>query len=230
MNEDPELKQFPHKIRNYLIKRCTIIYIIVGGVSIFLGFIFKNLISITDPNLASLELILIIAGFVIGINLFLQWWSRFYPLPKELQDLIKRAGFKIGKRKFYHFRFFRRTQIYPTENIYIKIGLEVKYFPFLELRKGYCKINMISRKLCLPTDPICGKLVQDIAEKNLLAWENEKNSRKASVVNRLGGLRFTTSCSPDEAISRLFQMGKAIKEWESAISKISQLVRSSNIF
>ena len=40
MSEDPELKLFPRKIRNYLIMRVTIIYIIVGGVSILMGFAF----------------------------------------------------------------------------------------------------------------------------------------------------------------------------------------------
>ncbi|MFX1453099.1 MAG: hypothetical protein ACFFCM_19850, partial [Promethearchaeota archaeon] len=97
------------------------------------------------------------------------------------------------------------------------------------MRKGTCKINMISKKLCDATDPICSKIAQDIAEKNLLAWKNPEASRKARVVNKMGGLRFMTSCSPEEAISRLFQMSKAIKEWEAAISKLSELVTSSKI-
>ncbi len=230
MSEDPELKLFPRKIRNYLIMRVTIIYIIVGGVSILMGFAFDDLISTSfDPNIGPLVLTLIIIGFVFGINLSLQAWTQFYPFPKELEDLIKRAGLKVRKKKFYQFGFFRRTRIYPTENTFIKIGLEVKYFPFLELRKGTCKINMITQKLCDASDPICSRIVQDIAEKNLLAWKNPNEIRKARVVNKLGELHFKTSCSPEEAISRLFQMSKAIKEWEAAISKISKLVTSSDI-
>ena len=228
MTEDPEIKQFPRKIRNYLIKRCTIIYFIVGGASTLLGFLFYDLISEQiNPNLVPFVLALIIAGIALAINLGLQAWSRLYPLPKELQDLIKRAGFKIAKRKLFHFRFFRRTQIHPTEEIYIKIGLEVKYFPFLELRRGTCKVNMISKKLCSASDPICGKIVQNIAEKNLLSWKNDESSRKARVkarvVNWKGGLKFKTTCTPEEAISRLMQMGKAIREWERAVNKISQM-------
>ncbi|MFX1451960.1 MAG: hypothetical protein ACFFCM_14035, partial [Promethearchaeota archaeon] len=88
MNEDPELNQFPRKIRNYLIKRVIIIYIIVGGVSVLLGFVFSDLISSSfDPSLAPLILTLIIVGFVFGINLSLQAWTQFYPFPKELQEL-----------------------------------------------------------------------------------------------------------------------------------------------
>ena len=231
MSEDPELKQFPRKIRNYLIKRCTIIYIVVGSVSVLLGFLFNDLISPhIDPDLIPVVLTLIIAGFVLLINLFLQWWVKYYPMPKEIQNLIKMAGFKIGKRKFYHFRFFRRTMIYPTEEIYIKIGLKVKYFPFLELRRGFYEISMISKKLCSASAPISKKIVQDIAEKNLLAWKQDESTRKARVkarvINWRGGLRFKTACSPEEAISRLIQMGKAIREWEKAVLKISQLATS----
>ncbi|MHA1297933.1 MAG: hypothetical protein ACTSO9_00650 [Candidatus Helarchaeota archaeon] len=228
MSEDQEIKEFPRKIRNYLIKRCTIIYFIVGGASTGLGFLFSQIISpFFSKELLPIILTLIIVGFVIGINLILQMWSKYYPLPKELQDLIQKAGFKVGKKKFYHFRFFRRTRIYPTEETYIKIGLEVKYFPFLELKRGTCRINMISRKLCSANDPISRNIVQNIAEKNLLAWKNDESSRKARVkarvVNWKGGLSFKTSCSPEEAISRLMQMGKAIREWENAILKISEL-------
>jgi hypothetical protein len=38
----------------------------------------------------------------------------------------------------------------------------------------------------------------------------------------MGGLRFKTICLPEEVTSRLFQMGKAIKEWEKALEKIAQ--------
>ncbi|MHA1376901.1 MAG: hypothetical protein ACTSRG_00840 [Candidatus Helarchaeota archaeon] len=232
MNENSEFKEFPRKIRNYLIKRCVIIYFIVAGTSIGLGFLFSELISpFVKKELIPLVLSLIIAGFVIGINLVLQMWSKYYPLPKELQKLIQKAGFKVGKKKFYHFRFFRRTQIFPTEEIYIKIGLEVKYFPFLELKRGTCRINMISKKLCSANDPISKNIVQNIAEKNLLAWKNDQSTRKARVKARVvdwrGGLNFKTSCSPEEAISRMMQMGKAIREWENAISKISEIATST---
>ena len=228
MNDDIETRLFARKIRNYLIKRCVIIYIVVGAASILLGFLFFDLISpLFHQDLVSLILSFIVVAFVVGINLFLQWWSRFYPLPKELQDLIRRAGFKIGKRKFYHFRFFRRTLIYPTEDTYIKIGLEVKYFPFLELKRGFCKISMISRNLCFEDDPIPRKIVQDIAEKNLLSWKNKETGKKTRVISRKGNLRFKTSCNPEEAISRLMQMGKAIREWERAIERISELATST---
>lgn len=232
MIEDPELKEFPRKIRNYLIKRCTIIYFIVGGASTALGFLFSEILAPhVSEKLIPLVLTLIIAGFVIVINLFLQMWSKYYPLPKELQDLIQTAGFKVAKKKFYHFRFFRRTQIFPTEETYMKIGLEVKYFPFLELKRGTCKINIVSMKLCSAYDPISKNIVRTIAEKNLLGWKEDESSRKARVkarvINWRGGLKLKTTCSPDEAISRLMQMGKAIREWENAIIKISKMATSS---
>ncbi|MHA1785594.1 MAG: hypothetical protein ACTSVE_10370, partial [Candidatus Helarchaeota archaeon] len=206
LKEDKDLEEFPKKIRNYMIKRVIFIYIIVGALGLILGGIFWYNLQKFFPEFPVLTLWTwpFLIGVVIGLNLFFQWWSRFFIIPNFLLKRFKELGFEIRNPK--RFKVLRRTRIcVPKKRSYFKVGVEVKYFPFFEFRNGYYRIAIISIPLCNKSEALCVKLVQDIAEKNLLG-----------VTTRKEFLHFNTTCSPEEAVGRMMQMTKAIREWENA--------------
>ena len=217
LKEDKELEEFPKKIRNYMIKRVILVYIIVAVIGIILGWLFWFNIQLAFPQLPVLTLWTwpFIISIVIGLNLFFQWWSRFFIIPNFLLKRFEELGFDIRHPR--HFKILRRTRVcVPKKKSYFKVGVEVKYFPFLEFRQRYYRIAIISGALCAENEAICVKLVQDIAEKNLMSMKNKK-----------GILHFKTTCSPEEAVGRMMQMAKAIREWENAKEKLSNMaVRS----
>ena len=218
LKQDVELEEFPKKIRNYMIKRVILIYIVVGASGAFLAWLLWVNLGIFFPEFPELGLWTwpFLIGVVISMNLFFQWWSRFFIIPNFLLERFENAGFLIKHPR--RFKVLRRTRIcVPKKQSYFKVGVEVRYFPFFEFRNGHYKIAIISVPLCNESEALCKKLVNDIAEKNLLGVLNEKPI-----------LRFKTTCSPEEAVGRMMQMGKAIREWENAKEKISNMaVRSS---
>ena len=217
LKEDKELEEFPKKIRNYMITRVILVYIIVAAIGIFLGWIFWFNLQKAFPQFPEITLWTwpFLIAVVIGLNLFFQWWSRFFIIPNFLLKRFQELGFDIRHPR--RFKILRRTRVcVPKKNSYFKVGVEVKYFPFLEFRQRYYRIAIISVALCHETEALCVKLVQDIAEKNLMGTKNKK-----------GFLHFKTTCSPEEAVGRMMQMGKAIREWENAKEKLSNMaVRS----
>jgi hypothetical protein len=223
--EDEEIGNFLKGLRRYITARAIAIYIIVGGATVAFGFIFYYFFNALIPVYGVWLFILIMIGFIVGLNVLLQRSLLIYHLPPYTLDIVKKAGFKIREFKI-HF-IFNRANVYPTPNIYIRIGLLVGYLPFTELRFKTYKISLTSAKLCDKDDLIGSLIVRKIAERNLLAWDMKSDSKRVGVTRKqIGGLRFKTICLPEEVTGRLLQMGKAIREWERAIEKLSQLALS----
>jgi hypothetical protein len=223
--EDEEIGNFLKGLRRYITARAIAIYIIVGGATVAFGFIFYYFFNTLIPVYGVWLFILIMIGFIVGLNVLLQRSLLIYHLPPYTLDIVKKAGFKIREFKIYF--IFNRANVYPTPNIYIRIGLLVGYLPFTELRFKTYKISLTSAKLCDKDDLIGSLIVRKIAERNLLAWDMKSDSKRVGVTRKqIGGLRFKTICLPEEVTGRLLQMGKAIREWERAIEKLSQLALS----
>ncbi|MFX1294427.1 MAG: hypothetical protein ACFFD2_06180 [Promethearchaeota archaeon] len=225
--DDEELRNFLKGLRRYITARALAIYIIVIGATIAFEFIFYfAFYSILPSSYKVIILIVVMICFFIGLNILLQRSLLIHHLPPYTLDIVKKAGFKIKESKV---RFiFRRANVYPTPNTYIRIGLLVGYVPFMEWRFGSYKISLTSRKLCDKNDLLGALIVKEIAEKNLLAWDMKSDSKRVGVTRKkIGGLRFKTICLPEEVTSRLMQMGKAIREWEKALEKIAQFALSN---
>ena len=219
---DDEERNFMKGLRRYITLRAIAIYIIVGGATVAFGFIFYYLIyALLPPNYDILIFCLIMVGFVVGLNVLLQRSLLIHHLPPYTLDIAKKAGFKVKEFKI-HF-IFKRANIYPTPNSYIRIGLLVGYIPFTELRFKSYRISLTSRKLCAKDDLLGTLIVQRIAERNLLAWDMDGESKRVGFTRRkIGGLRFKTICPLEEVTSRLIQMGKALIQWEKSIDKIAR--------
>jgi hypothetical protein len=220
--EDEEVKNFLKGLRRYITARALAIYIIVGGATVAFGFMFYYLFYGFLPlTYALIIFILVLIGFIVGLNLLLQRSLLIHHLPPYTLDIAKKAGFKIREFKIYF--IFRRANVYPTPNTYIRIGLLVGYVPFMEWRFKSYKISLTSRKLCDKYDLMGSLVVKEIAERNLIAWDKEGGGERVGVTRKkIGGLRFKTVCLPEEVTGRLMQMGKAIKQWEKALEKIAQ--------
>ncbi len=224
---DEEVLHFLNGLRRYITARALAIYIIVGGATVAFGFIFYYFLYwILPPIYSLLFFILIMIGFTVGLNVLLQRSLLIYHLPPYTLDIAKKAGFKIDEFKI-HF-IFKRANIYPTSNIFIRIGLLVGYIPFTELRFKSYKMSLTSEKLCEKTDLLGSLIVKEIAERNLLAWDMESDSKRVGVTRKkIGGLRLKTICLPEEVTGRLMQMGKAIREWQKALEKVAHFALSS---
>ena len=220
--DDEEVQKFLKGLRRYITARAIAIYIIVGAATVAFGFAFYYfLFAILPPTYDILIFCLLMVAFVVGLNILLQRSLLIHHLPPYTLDIVKKAGFKISAFKIYF--IFNRARVYPTPNTYIRIGLLVGYVPFTEVRFRSYKISLTSGKLCEKDDLLGSLIVQKIAERNLLSWDLKGDSKRVGVTRKnLGGLRFKTICLPEEVTSRLFQMGKAIKEWEKALEKIAQ--------
>ncbi|NVM54914.1 MAG: hypothetical protein HWN66_14515 [Candidatus Helarchaeota archaeon] len=225
--EDEEVRNFLKGLRRYITSRAIVIYIIVAGATVAFGFIFYYLVyylfaALPHQILSDLIFILIIVGFVIGLNLLLQRSLLIHHLPPYTLDIVKKAGFKI--KEFKQYFIFKRANVYPTPNTFIRIGLIVGYVPFLELRFKSYKISLRSSKLSDKDDLLGSIIVKRIAEKNLVAWDQNSDSKRTGFTRKkIGGLRFKTICLPEEVTGRLLQMGKAIREWEKSIQKIANV-------
>lgn len=227
ISDDEEINNFLKGLRRYITARAMVIYIIVSIATVTFGFAFYYLFFyILPPPYEILMFILLTIAFVVGLNVLLQRSLLIHHLPPYTLDIVKKAGFKIETFKIYF--IFNRAKVYPTSNTYIKIGLLVGYIPFTEVRFRSYKISLTSGKLCEKDDLLGSLIVQKIAERNLLAWDLNGDSKRVGVTRKkMGGLRFKTICLPEEVTSRLLQMGKAIREWERALEKIAQLALSS---
>ncbi len=223
-NIDEEVLKFLKGLRRYITLRAIAIYIIVGGATVAFGFIFYYLAYSFLPLYADLTFILIMIGFVVGLNVILQRSLLIHHLPPYTLEIVKKARFKIREVRQF---IFKRANVYPTSTIFIRIGLIVGYLPFFELRFRSYKMSLTSAKLSDKDDLLGSLIVRRIAEKNLLAWDQESESkRKGFTRKKIGGLRFKTICLPEEMTGRLLQMGKAIREWEKAIEKIANIALS----
>lgn len=222
--EDDEVQNFLKGLRRYITLRAIVIYIIVGGATVGFGFIFYYLLGLLPQPFNILLYILVMIGFVVGLNVLLQRSLLIHHLPPYTLDIVRKARFKISEVKYL---IFRRAIVYPTPNTYIRIGLIVGYLPFFELRFRSYKISLTSAKLSDKDDLLGSLIVRRIAEKNLVAWDQKSDSkRKGFTRKKIGGLRFKTICLPEEVTGRLLQMGKAIREWEKAIEKIAEIALS----
>ncbi len=224
---DEEVKKFLKGLRRYITLRALAIYIIVATATVAFGFMFYYLFYIFLPPTYDLVIfILVLIGFIVGLNVLLQRSLLISHLPPYTLDIAKKAGFKIKEFKIKF--IFRRANVYPTPNTYIRIGLIVGYLPFTELRFRSYRVSLTSGKLCDKHDLLGSLIVKEIAEKNLLAWDKEGGSERVGVTRKkLGGLRFKTICLPEEVTGRLMQMGKAIREWEKALGKVAKFALSS---
>ncbi|TFG05890.1 MAG: hypothetical protein EU536_00670 [Promethearchaeota archaeon] len=223
--EDEEIRKFVRGLRRYITLRAVLIYIIVGIATVGFGFTFYYLLyALLPPSYEDLIFALLMVAFVVGLNLVLQRSLLIHHLPPYTLDIVKKAGFRV--REFRHL-VFKRAVVYPTPNIYIRIGLIVGYLPFSELRFRSYTVSLTSGKLSDKDDLLGSLIVQKIAEKNLVAWDKESESKRTGFTRKkIGGLRFKTICLPEEVTGRLLQMGKAIREWERSIEKIANIALS----
>ena len=223
--EDEEVQNFLKGLRRYITLRAIAIYIIVGGATVAFGFVFYHLIyALLPPTYGAMTFILVMIGFVVGLNVLLQRSLLIHHLPPYTLDIVKKAGIKIKEVRHL---IFKRANVYPAPNMYIRIGLVVGYLPFFELRFKSYKMSLTSAKLSDKEDLLGSLIVRRIAEKNLVAWDqNSDSKRRGFSRKKIGGLRFKTICLPEEMTGRLLQMGKAIREWEKAIEKIADIALS----
>ncbi|MHA1143325.1 MAG: hypothetical protein ACTSRW_01170 [Candidatus Helarchaeota archaeon] len=242
---DAEIEEFPKKVKTYLWFRCIAIYVAVIVGTYLLSILTLSTINLVINGIITVlvpppwdfpprivqhivnfwALIIVIPVSIIGMNLFLQWWSRFYPIPYVLLDRVQRAGFILKRPRLLF--FFRRTRVcLPKKDSYFKVGVRVRYFPFMELKYG-CKITIISKALCDVNDSVLFNLVKKIAEKNFISFEHEKEVRKEDgrikIRKKKGMVRFKAVCNPEEAISQMMQMGKAIREFEDAKIRLVEM-------
>ncbi|MHA1277880.1 MAG: hypothetical protein ACTSQI_18090 [Candidatus Helarchaeota archaeon] len=225
--EDEEVQKFLRGLRRYITLRAVVIYIIVLCATVIFGVIFYYVFyAFLSPSYALGIFILVLVGFIVGLNVLLQRSLLIFHLPPHTLDIVKKAGFRIKEFKIKF--IFKRANVYPTTHTPIRIGLLVGYIPFTELRFKSYRISLTSGKLCDRKDLLGALIVKKIAEKNLLAWDMEGGTERAGVTRKkLGGLRFKTICLPEEVTGRLMQMGKAIREWEKALEKIAEFALSS---
>lgn len=219
--DDEEVLNFLKGLRRYITARALAIYIIIVGATVAFGFVFYYLLyEFLPPTLETLIFILVMIGFVVGLNVILQRSLLIHHLPPYTLDIVKKAGFKISEVRHI---IFKRANVYPTARTFIRIGLIVGYLPFFELRFKSYKVSLTSSKLSDKDDLLGSLIVRRIAEKNLVAWDEKSDSKRTGFTRKkIGGLRFKTICVPEEVTGRLLQMGKAIREWEKAIEKIAE--------
>jgi hypothetical protein len=223
--DDEDIRNFVQGLRRYITLRAVAIYIIVGAATLSFGIAFYYLLySLLPPNYEDVIFMGVMIIFVVGLNIILQRSLLIRHLPPYTLDIVKKAGFKI--KEFRRF-IFKRANVYPVPQIYIRIGLIVGYLPFTELRFRSYKISLTSGKLSDKDDLLGSLIVQRIAEKNLIAWDADSDSKRVGVTRKkIGGLRFKTICVPEEVTGRLLQMGKAIREWERAIQRVANFALS----
>ncbi len=231
MNEsadyDDEVLNFLKGLRRYIAARSLAIYIIVAIATVAFGIIFYYFMYwILPPPYALIMFILILIGFIVGLNVLLQRSLLIHHLPPYTLEIAKKAGFKIVEFKINF--IFKRANVYPTPNTFIRIGLLVGYIPFMEWRFKSYKISLTSKKLCEKEDLMGALIVQEIAERNLLAWDSKGDGKRVGVTRKkISGLRFKSICLPEEVTGRLMQMGKAIRQWERALGKIAKFALSN---
>ncbi|NVM27609.1 MAG: hypothetical protein HWN65_02100 [Candidatus Helarchaeota archaeon] len=225
--DDEELSLFLKGLRRYITARALLIYIFIGGATVAFGLIYYYSLYLLLPSIhRDYFFILIMIGFIVGLNVVFQRSLFIHHLPPYTLDIIKKAGFKI--HPFKHLLFFNRAKVYPTRNTYIRIGLIVGYLPFFELRFKSYKISLQSGKLAEKSDLLGTHIVRKIAEKNLIGWDEKSDSKRVGLTRKkMGGLRFKTICLPEEMTGRLLQMGKAIREWEKSLEKIAEYAVSN---
>ena len=94
--DDDEVRNFLKNLRRYITARALAIYIIVAIATVAFGFIFYFFIFALLPRTYAMILfILILIGFIVGLNILLQRSLLIHHLPPYTLDLAKKAGFKI---------------------------------------------------------------------------------------------------------------------------------------
>ncbi|MHA1270140.1 MAG: hypothetical protein ACTSPY_10170 [Candidatus Helarchaeota archaeon] len=224
-----EKKEFSKGVRRYVAIRHVITYIIVFGVGLGSAWMLYHLLNYWFNSVFSNILWYIIFGFlfILAINIAFQQFLSFYHLPKHILDILDRTGFPIERKRW--FVFFYKTKLIPTSNSWIKVGIKASYFPLSELRYESYRVKITSSKLCEGYDPLYTLIMKKIIEKNLLSISD--GNKKRPVVYRKGspGIRINIECGPEEVLSRVMIVGKAIREWESAINKLAEFsVKMSN--
>ena len=221
LEDNEETEEFSKGVRRYMALRHTITYILVFGLGISYAFFLYYILNYWFASYFSHIFWLIIFSVlcVIITNIILQQFLSFYHLPKHLLDILDRTGFTIIRKR--RFIFFYHTKLEPTSNSWIKVGIKASYFPLTELRYESYRIRIISSKLCESTDPLYASIMKKIIEKNLLSQSNDKRNKLLSYRKSYPGIKINIECSPEELLSRLLIVGKAIREWENAINRLA---------
>ncbi|MHA1250886.1 MAG: hypothetical protein ACTSRP_12915 [Candidatus Helarchaeota archaeon] len=228
--EDLEEKQeFLEGVRRYVAIRHILTYILVFGLSISIGWAIYYLLNYWFNGIFQniLWFIVISFVFVILINISFQMFLSFYHLPKHLLNILDRTGFIIVRKR--RFLFFYDTKLRPTPNSWIKVGIKASYFPFTELRYDTYRVNIQSSKLCEGYDPLYTLIMKKIIEKNLLSFTDGNEKKLVTYRKHSPGIRINIECGPEELLSRLMIVGKAIREWEAAINRLAEFSIKANL-
>ncbi|MBD3229224.1 MAG: hypothetical protein GF329_13660 [Candidatus Lokiarchaeota archaeon] len=221
VQDQEEREEFLKGVRKYVFIRHLITYIIVFGSGTLSGwFLYIFLYRLYGEFYNIIWFILFSILFIILINIVLQQFLSFYHLPKHILDILDRTGFEIIRNR--RFLFFYNTKLKPTPNSWIKVGIKASYFPLTELRYESYRIRILSSKLCSSNDPLYNAMIKKITEKNLLSLSNLNENKLITYRKSSSGLRINIECSPEELLSRLMIVGKAIREWESAINRLAE--------
>jgi hypothetical protein len=218
-----EKDEFMKGVRKYVAVRHAITYVLVFGLGLTFAWIFYFLLIYWFGEIfynifwfISFSIL-----FIILINIVLQQFLSFYHLPKHILDILDRTGFTIERRR--RFIIFYDTKLRPTPNSWIKVGIKASYFPLTELRYELYRIGIETSKLCESDDPLYYRIMKKIIEKNLLSLSDMNENKLIAYRKHPSGLKINIECGPEELLSRLMIVGKAIREWENAINKLADL-------
>ncbi|MHA1310755.1 MAG: hypothetical protein ACTSQO_07465 [Candidatus Helarchaeota archaeon] len=216
-----EKKEFSRGVRRYVAIRHSFTYILVFGLGLSTAYLLTYFLNYWYPKVFNniVWFILFSFIFIILINISFQQFLSFYHLPKHILDILDRTGFPIERKK--RFIFFYDTKLKPTPDSWIKVGIKASYFPLSELRYETYLINIQSSKLCEGNDPLYTLIMKKIIEKNLLSLSDGNKNKPVVYRKHSPGIRINIDCFPEELLSRIMIVGKAIREWESAINKLA---------